>query len=54
MDGRMINAVSTQYRCLVLKQVVRKQIEHLFFLTKGLRNVVDFTFINEDVSKLLS
>lgn len=37
MDGRMINAVSTQYRCLELEKLVRKQIEHLFFLTKGLK-----------------
>ena len=54
MDGRMINSISTQYRCLVFEQVVRKQIEHLFFLTKGLRNVFDYTFINEALSKLLS
>lgn len=54
MDGRMINAVSTQYRCLELEQVVRKQTEHLFFLTKGLRTVVDHTFRNEALSKLLS
>ena len=54
MDGRMINAVSTEYRCLVLEYVVRKQIEHLFSLTEGLRNVVDYTFINEALSKLLS
>lgn len=54
MDGRMTNSVSTQYRGLVLEQVVRKQIEHLFFPTKGLRNVVDYTFINEALSKLLS
>lgn len=47
MEDRTINGISTQYRCLVLEQVVRKQIEHLFFLTKGLRNVVDYTFINE-------
>lgn len=54
MNGRMINAISTKYRYLVLEQVVRKQIEHLFFSTRGLRNVVDYTFINEALSKLLS
>lgn len=32
----------------------KKQIGHLFFLTKGLRNVADYTFINEALSKLLS
>lgn len=37
-----------------LEKVVRKQIEHLFLLTKGLRNVVDYTFINEALSKPLS
>lgn len=36
------------------EKVVRKQIEHLFLLTKGLRNVVDYTFINEALSKPLS
>lgn len=54
MDGRMINAVSTHYRCLELEQVVGKQIEHLFLLTNRLRNVVDYTFINEALNKLLS
>lgn len=53
MDGRMINALSLKNRCLILEKVVRKQIEHLFFLTKGLRNVVDHSFINEALSRVL-